>query len=108
MLSYVDSVLRLLASAMGRPVKMDFNTTNYAKRKFARMYVEVDLTKPMVGKMGLGGDWYNVEYEGPHMLCSKCGCYGHFSRDCGHVDGKTRASGQPTVATIEKGQVDGV
>jgi hypothetical protein len=25
---------------------------------------------------------YNVQYEGLHIICGGCGCYGHHTRDC--------------------------
>lgn len=50
--------------------------------KYARVCVEIDLNKPVLGRVGLCGVWYNVEYEGLHLLCSNCGCYGHLFRQC--------------------------
>ncbi|XP_057434435.1 uncharacterized protein LOC130727346 [Lotus japonicus] len=37
---------------------------------------------PVVGRVWFRGHWYKVEYEGLHLLCSKCGCYGHMIRQC--------------------------
>ncbi|KAL6567779.1 hypothetical protein OROGR_001447 [Orobanche gracilis] len=28
-------------------------------------------------------DWYLIEYEGLHVICARCGCYGHKAKDCG-------------------------
>lgn len=44
--------------------------------------VEIDLNQPVVGKICVKGTWYKVEYEGLHILCGKCGCYGHVTRNC--------------------------
>ncbi|XP_057432499.1 uncharacterized protein LOC130725245 [Lotus japonicus] len=38
--------------------------------------------KPVVGKICLEDYWYKVEYEGLHVICTKCGCYGHRFREC--------------------------
>lgn len=46
------------------------------------MYVEINLTKPVIGKVWLRDHWYRVEYEGLHRICSTCGYYGHLTREC--------------------------
>lgn len=79
---YDESILLAMASAVGKPVKVDHNTLNIRRGRFARVCVEVDLTKPVVGKVWLKDLWYLVQYEGLHRICSSCGCYGHLGRDC--------------------------
>jgi hypothetical protein len=32
--------------------------------------------------VGINGEWYNVQYEGLHLICTQCGCYGHILKDC--------------------------
>lgn len=44
--------------------------------------MEIDLTQLVVGKYCLDDHWYRVEYEGLHLICSTCGCYGHLTRNC--------------------------
>lgn len=79
---YDESILMAMATVVGKPVKVDNNTLNVRRGRFARVCVEVDLTKPVVGKVWLKDFWYKVEYEGLHRICSSCGCYGHLGRDC--------------------------
>jgi len=43
--------------------------------------VEVDLTHPVVGKIWLNDHWYKVQYDGLHIICTTCGCYGNLHRD---------------------------
>lgn len=86
LLYYDESILMTLASTIGKPIKVDSNTLDVRRGRFARVCVEIDLTKPVIGKVGLQGFWYNVEYEGLHRLCTKCGCYGHLTRECTVVD----------------------
>ncbi|XP_045791942.1 uncharacterized protein LOC123886693 [Trifolium pratense] len=71
-----------MASAIGRPIKVDINTLNVERGKFARVCVEVDLTVPVVGKIWVNGHWYKVQYEGLRLICTNCGCYGHLGRKC--------------------------
>ncbi|XP_020238813.1 uncharacterized protein LOC109817874 [Cajanus cajan] len=82
---YDESVLLTIASAIGKPVKVDLNTLNMIRGRFARVCVEINLEEPVVGRFFLNGVWYNVEYEGLHLLCSSCGCYGHVLRNFPHV-----------------------
>jgi len=79
---YDESLLWTVASMVGTPVKVDMHTLRVARGKFARLCVEIDLTKPVVGKVGINGEWYNVQYEGLHLICTQCGCYGHTLKDC--------------------------
>lgn len=79
---YDESYLLSVARAIGRPVKVDRNTLHADRGHFARICVELDLTQAVVGKICLEGYWYKVEYEGLQIICGKCGCYGHRSREC--------------------------
>ncbi|MCI02300.1 hypothetical protein A2U01_0023332, partial [Trifolium medium] len=79
---YDESVLLGLASVVGTPVKVDTNTLKVERGRFARICVEIDLTLPVVGKVNVNGHWYKVQYEGLHIICGSCGCYGHHTRDC--------------------------
>ncbi|GAU48589.1 hypothetical protein TSUD_405790 [Trifolium subterraneum] len=63
---YDESVLWALASMVGNPIKVDLQTLKVARGRFARMCVEVDLTKPVVGRVGINGEWYHV-----HCTCNK-------------------------------------
>jgi hypothetical protein len=79
---YDESVLLGLASVVGTPIKVDTNTLKVERGRFARICVEIDLTLPVVGKVNVNGHWYQVQYEGLHIICGSCGCYGHHTRDC--------------------------
>jgi hypothetical protein len=50
--------------------------------KYARLCVEVDLTKSLLAMFMIKGRKYNVEYEGLHLLCKNCGKFGHYSEGC--------------------------
>ncbi|PNY04054.1 ribonuclease H, partial [Trifolium pratense] len=79
---YDESVLLAIAAAVGVPIKVDPNTLDVRRGRFARVCVEIDLNKPVIGKVWIKGHWYRVEYEGLHRICFKCGCYGHLGRNC--------------------------
>ncbi|GAU39341.1 hypothetical protein TSUD_60920 [Trifolium subterraneum] len=89
---YVASVLWAIASMVGNTIKVDLHTLKVARGQFARMCVEVDLTKPVVGRVGINGEWYHVQYEGLHIICTQCGCYGHLKKDCAPPKKKNETS----------------
>ncbi|XP_057432639.1 uncharacterized protein LOC130725428 [Lotus japonicus] len=79
---YDESFLMLVTQVIGTPIRVDINTLQGDRGRFARICVELDLTKPIFGKIMIEDFWYNIEYEGLHIICTKCGCYGHRSREC--------------------------
>lgn len=81
---YDESFLLAMASTVGKPIRMDTNTLKVERGRFARICVEIDLTQPVVGKVWLYDHWYNVTYEGLHIICTSCGRYGHYARSYKH------------------------
>lgn len=65
---------------IGRPIKIDTTTSLVSKAKFARMCIEMDITKPLLSKLD-EKEWL-IEYEGFHLVCFKCGTYGHRHEQC--------------------------
>ncbi|XP_057458265.1 uncharacterized protein LOC130749016 [Lotus japonicus] len=96
---YDRNILLTLASAVGTPIKIDMNTNDMQRGRYARICVEIDLTKPVLGVVGLEGIWYNIEYDGLHLLCRKCGCYGHLTRNCTTTVSKEPSSNGEKEAT---------
>lgn len=80
LLWYDESFLRAMAAVIGTPVRVDRNTLGVARGRFARVCVEIELQKPVIGKIWVHGHWCKVEYEGLHYICAGCGCYGHLVR----------------------------
>jgi hypothetical protein len=82
-IEYYDSrVLKNIGNKIGSTVKVDKNTVMQERGKYARLCVEVDLTKPLLAMFMIKGRKYNVEYEGLHLLCKTCGRFGHYSEGC--------------------------
>jgi len=105
---YDESFLLAMASAIGRPIKVDTNTLRVERGKFARVCVEIDLTAPVVGKIWVNGHWYKVQYEGLHLICTSCGCYGHLGRNCTTTAasaGATLPPSHPAVAATHEGAI---
>lgn len=77
---YDEKSLFQIAKRLGKPQKTDITTATSTKGKYARVCVEVDLSKPLIPA---------YEYEFLHSVCFKCGTVGHISdlcRDSGNGD----------------------
>jgi hypothetical protein len=82
-IEYYDSqILSFIGNHVGKTVKVDKNTLTQERGKYARLCVQVDLTKPLLAMFTLKGRKYTIEYEGLHMLCMTCGRFGHYKEGC--------------------------
>lgn len=90
------------AAAIGTPVRVDRNTLGVARGRFARVCVEIELQKPVIGKFWLNGNWCKVEYEGLHCICTNCDCFGHPARDC--TKQTTPRHGRAATSSTEPGK----
>lgn len=64
---------------IGKAVKVDRTTLIASRGKFARVCVEIDLTKPLKAGYSQRGKRWPIQYKGLHSLCFTCGRYGHLS-----------------------------
>ncbi|XP_019172106.1 PREDICTED: uncharacterized protein LOC109167539 [Ipomoea nil] len=69
--------VRKISRRVGRPVRVDFTTSLISKGMFARVCVEIDISKPLLSKFTLEEKVWPIEYEGIHLICFSCGLYGH-------------------------------
>lgn len=87
---YSEEVLLELSNLIGKAIKVDLNTLahctdkkNVVERgKFARVSVEVDLSKKLQSRFVIRTRIFTVEYEGLDTICFKCGKYGHNQESC--------------------------
>ncbi|CAL1362247.1 unnamed protein product [Linum trigynum] len=79
---YHKEILTSLGNLVGRTIKLDYHTLNRQRRKFDRLAVEVDLSKPLVPRIFLDGKWQMVEYENLPVVCFECGKIGHNATSC--------------------------
>ncbi|KAI9112941.1 hypothetical protein K1719_016055 [Acacia pycnantha] len=80
-LSTVES-LGIIGNMIGKIIKIDRSTSIYDKGEFARIYVEVDLQKPLLPVFTAFGEDRQLVYEGLHLVCFECGKYGHVKEKC--------------------------
>ncbi|CAI0551476.1 unnamed protein product [Linum tenue] len=79
---YHKEVLFSLGNMIGRTIKLDYHTLHQQRARFARMAVEIDLSKPLVTRVRLDGAWQYLEYENLPMCCFECGKIGHTKETC--------------------------
>ncbi|CAL1397875.1 unnamed protein product [Linum trigynum] len=79
---YHREVLFALGNLIGRTVKLDYHTEHRQRGKFARIAVELDMSKPVPTRIYLDGFWQAVQYENLPLICFECGCVGHTEDSC--------------------------
>lgn len=102
---YDNELLFRIGEKIGRPIRIDSTTSLTSRGKFARLCVEVDITKPLLAKVWLRRKIRRIAYEGIHLVCFKCGMYGHGVEMCSR-DGSSADSSIPATGGGDSGQAD--
>ncbi|XP_058763130.1 uncharacterized protein LOC131636537 [Vicia villosa] len=105
-LEYYDArVLSFIGNRIGQTVKVDRNTLCIERGKYARLCVQMDLTKLLLAMFSIKGRHYKIEYEGLHRLCMICGRFGHVKDGCGEfqVAHTPRDDGNTIVQKVNDG-----
>ncbi|CAN1826361.1 hypothetical protein LINPERHAP1_LOCUS31507 [Linum perenne] len=71
-----------IGNYIGKTVRIDLATTEGARARYARVCVEVDVSKPLLGKYMIEDRTFLVEYESLENICASCGFYGHKHDSC--------------------------
>lgn len=79
---YDKEALFAIARVVGKPIRVDYANDRVARAQFARICVDIDLFKPLVTRVWVGGSWQNITYENIVTLCFKCGKIGHDKQNC--------------------------
>ena len=79
---YDQDFLMKVGEKIRKPIRIDQTTGLVSRGKFARLCVEVDITKPLLSKFKLRRRVRRIEYEGIHLVCFHCGVYGHRKDNC--------------------------
>lgn len=97
-IEYFDwKFLKKVGEKIGRPIRADQNTGTTARGRFARLCVEVDITKPLLARFKLRKRVRTIEYEGIHLVCFGCGIYGHRQDECPRLTKVDKPREDPTV-----------
>ncbi|KAJ4850979.1 hypothetical protein Tsubulata_046667 [Turnera subulata] len=79
---YHSSILNTLGDLVGETVKIDQARREHQRGRFAKIAVEVDLTKPLKGTIVFQGKEQKVIYEGLSTLCYYFGKIDHVMAVC--------------------------
>ncbi|KAJ4836505.1 hypothetical protein Tsubulata_036207 [Turnera subulata] len=79
---YHSRVLSTMRNLVGKTVKLERNSENPSRGKFAKVAVAIDLTQPLEGTVSVDDVDYKVVYEGLPDICGICGRVGHLSVTC--------------------------
>ena len=102
---YDNTVLWKIGNHIGKTLKVDRTTSVRMRGNYARICVEVDLTKPLLSKFKLRRRIRHISYEGLHMICFGCGQYGHKHEVCPYSMNKEgRNDEQQVSSNNEKGR----
>ncbi|KAK2664916.1 hypothetical protein Ddye_003490 [Dipteronia dyeriana] len=80
--NFVPDLLWNIGGMLGRMCKVDPVTETQARGRFARIYVEIDISKPLLSTLSIDDRSIRVEYESLGLVCFKCGRYGHSKDNC--------------------------
>nr|XP_025670055.1 uncharacterized protein LOC112769805 [Arachis hypogaea] len=83
---YSEKAILNIARTLGKPIKVDLATKSAKRGKYARACIQIDLGQPVKRKIMVDGFEYNIEYENLHLICDKCNCFGHVTRDYGETE----------------------
>ncbi|CAN1292677.1 hypothetical protein LINPERPRIM_LOCUS21682 [Linum perenne] len=56
-------------------------TADGERAKYARVCVEIDLSKPLLGRYDIDGTIYKIVYESLETICISCGHYSHLEQN---------------------------
>ncbi|CAL1403366.1 unnamed protein product [Linum trigynum] len=75
-----QDVVMKIGRRIGISIRIDEATRTVARSDYARVCVQVDLTKPLLSKFSINGKKYFVQYEGLEKICLNCGTYSERGR----------------------------
>ncbi|KAL0000751.1 hypothetical protein SO802_014532 [Lithocarpus litseifolius] len=92
-IEYYDmEILKQIGKSVGHVLRIDTHTATETKERYARLCIQVDINKPLITSVVLGGREQPICYEGIHRLYFACGRIGHWREACPYVDKQDRTS----------------
>ena len=82
---YNKSVLPAIDGVVGKFMRVDYNTGEAQCGKFARVVVEINLSKPLISQFTIDGRLRRVKYEDLPIICFQCDKYDHSKEGCKEI-----------------------
>ena len=82
---YEAHVLQEIGNAIGPVLKVDVNMATEVRGRYAHICVQIDVSKPLIKTVLIGGLVQDVVYEGIGALCFGCKRVGHKRERCPYV-----------------------
>ena len=101
---YKAKVLKQTGEAIGRVLRIDSHIAMEARGRYARLCIQLDITKPLINTVLIGRFEQPVVYEWIHSLCFSCEKIGQRKEACPLTIKKleTLAEGGPIGCGVEK------
>lgn len=61
---------------------MDYATDTVVRGRYARVCIELELSKALVTRVWVAKAWQTMEYENLDLVCFTCGLIGHRKDQC--------------------------
>ncbi|CAN1163182.1 hypothetical protein LINPERHAP2_LOCUS24893 [Linum perenne] len=98
-----------IGNFIGKTVRLDLATEEGSRSRYARVCVELDLTKPLLGKYKIEDRVFKIEYESLENVFFDCGGYGHEKENCPELlteHPSEKIETEPTVTVPEVEELD--
>lgn len=82
---YEPKILKQIGNAIGNVLRIDTYTAEEARGQYARFCVQVNVNKPLITSIIIGGREQEVVYKGIHKLCFSCCRVGHRKEQCLYI-----------------------
>ncbi|MBA0600217.1 hypothetical protein Gorai_006412, partial [Gossypium raimondii] len=102
---YKRKIIEAIGRLIGKVVKLDFQTDNRTRGRFAWLAIFINLDKWLVSQEMIDGAIQPVEYEALSRVYFACGKYGHVKKLCPLVGDKAQEKGEIAVVTFTSGAV---
>ena len=79
---YKPEVLKQIGESIGKVLRIDTQIAMEARRRYARLCIQVDINKSLIDIVLIGRFDQLVSYEGLQKLCFSCGRVGHTKEVC--------------------------
>ena len=79
---YHSEFLKHVGQKLGKLLKIDAIISAAIRGRYARIYVQLDMTNPLPKHVKIGSFWQDIVYENLPMMCYKCGRIGHREPQC--------------------------